>query len=104
MVGVLGGCSLANLEIYSNLSQVVLLPGEIDRRPAVERNLYGSPVIRWYRHLNSSLELFKEHYIRHMALSGDFVAHHKWLRQWERDAREEGIYAIETKPRPLIII
>ena len=100
---MLGGCALVNLTLFERLHAELQYPNEMVEpkgSPQWPRLFYGNPYLYWINQLNLPLEQFKKQFTVFTEYGHGNAEERRekleWLKEWEEDARREGLYTIQS--------
>ena len=94
---MLGGCSLVNLTLFEGLHTKLQFPSVMVEPKGTRRwpsHFYEIRYLYWLDQLNLPLEEFKEEFILFAKYANE-KEKLEWLKEWEEDARREGLYTIQ---------
>ena len=97
---MLGGCALVNLTLFEGLHTELQYPNEmVEPKGSWQwpRRFYDSRMLYWIQYLNLPLDLFKQEFTMFATFGrGNLQEKLEWLKEWEEDARREGLYTIQS--------
>ena len=100
---MLGGCALVNLTLFEGLHTELQYPNEMVERSDWyprqwrPRCFYDGRYLFWMEQLDLPLEQFKKQFTMFAKYGrGNLQEKLEWLKEWEEDARTEGLYTIQS--------
>ena len=97
---MLGGCALVNLTLFERLHAELQYPNKMVEPEGSRqwpRRFYDNRYLYWMEQLHLPLEQFKQEFTMFARYGrGNQKEKLEWLKEWEEDARREGLYTIQS--------